>query len=755
MSVINTNIKALYTQAALKGTNREMTVAMQQLATGKRVNSAKDDAAGLAISTRMTQQIRSLDQAIRNAGDAISLIQTTEGATQAITDMLQRMRELSIQAINDTNSNDQRSYLDLEFQQLKQEIARIADTVEWNGFPVLNGTAGEAVGERPVYKVTSEAAFASTTASGSLSALASGDLVINGITIGASYASDDTRSHPANAEASAIAKATAINRYSEQTGVHAVVNETVMHGTAQTGTTVVSGRVRINGIESATITTVANNTRDSRQAVIKAINQISEKTGVVAIDTDSDFEGVKLVAKDGRNIQMDFLPANNATDNEFAARTGLREGTQSGTYSLESMVTAPVVIGTTSDGTVSHSGLQLGDFSQNVSRLSTASRAAVALGQSPVSLKSGDLVINGYAIRATVDADDTLTDLAALAISSQKRSASGAALAAAINASSADTGVTAIANPVQVVGAAPDIRSSADIFDGDHSFHVNGMQVTVNILETDDATSRAQKVVDAINPLFGATGVTASVNERGGVSLSTEGGRSLSIWIDPNDGLVPADIGLPAAQVSTTALQEEASTLYAGVTLVSSKAFTVEPGANGYGADSNFAQLGFREGTFGGEVDAATSKLSPPRVGRMSFHVGASAHQTITIDLSDFGKHGPITGSITGDVDAVTPTVRINTSEAAKAVLDKLDTAMDKVNATRANMGAVMNRLEQVIDNLTNVSMNSSASRSQIEDADYAQASTDLAKAQIMQQAATAVLAQANTSQQTILKLLQ
>ena len=93
MAVINTNVKALFSQAALKSTERSQSIAMQQLSTGKRINSARDDAAGMAISTRMTHQIRSLNQAVRNAGDAISLIQTAEGATNEITDMMQRMRE--------------------------------------------------------------------------------------------------------------------------------------------------------------------------------------------------------------------------------------------------------------------------------------------------------------------------------------------------------------------------------------------------------------------------------------------------------------------------------------------------------------------------------------------------------------------------------------------------------------------------------------------------------------------------------------
>ena len=182
--------------------------------------------------------------------------------------------------------------------------------------------------------------------------------------------------------------------------------------------------------------------------------------------------------------------------------------------------------------------------------------------------------------------------------------------------------------------------------------------------------------------------------------------------------------------------------------------FKISVGDKGYSADGNFSALGFEEGLFGGR---SSEEMDPPKVGRLAFQVGASANQYITIDLADFGKNGSITGAITGDVDKNVEDrqVRINTRDGASAVLTLLDDAMDKVNATRATMGAVMNRMQHVINNLSNVTTNLSASRSQIEDADYAAASTELAKAQIMQQAATAVLAQANTSQQTVLKLLQ
>lgn len=142
MTVINTNIKSLVSQNAIAKNNRDLTNAMQQLSTGKRINSASDDAAGLAISSRMTSQIKGLDQAIRNGNDAVSMMQTTEGAMIEMTNMLQRMRELAIQSSNDTYSQADREYLDIEFQQLTAEINRVTTDTQWNGMNVLDGTAG-------------------------------------------------------------------------------------------------------------------------------------------------------------------------------------------------------------------------------------------------------------------------------------------------------------------------------------------------------------------------------------------------------------------------------------------------------------------------------------------------------------------------------------------------------------------------------------------------------------------------------------
>jgi flagellin len=142
MTVINSNIASLNAQAALATNARGLASAMEQLSTGKRINSASDDAAGLSIASKLTAQIRGLNQAVRNANDGISLLKTAEGATNEITNMLQRMRELAVQSANDTNSTDDRSALDDEYQQLVEEIDRVANTTQWNGFNILDGTAG-------------------------------------------------------------------------------------------------------------------------------------------------------------------------------------------------------------------------------------------------------------------------------------------------------------------------------------------------------------------------------------------------------------------------------------------------------------------------------------------------------------------------------------------------------------------------------------------------------------------------------------
>jgi flagellin len=146
MSVINTNVSAILTQNSLAKNERAMSGAMEQLSTGKRINSASDDAAGLAISSRMTAQINGLNQAVRNSNDAISLVQTADGALIETTNMLQRMRTLAVQAASDSNVSADRTALNTEFTSLRSEINRIANNTQWNGENVLDKSFASSTG---------------------------------------------------------------------------------------------------------------------------------------------------------------------------------------------------------------------------------------------------------------------------------------------------------------------------------------------------------------------------------------------------------------------------------------------------------------------------------------------------------------------------------------------------------------------------------------------------------------------------------
>ena len=173
MSVINTNVSALNAQSALTVNSRNQNVVMQQLSTGSRINSAKDDAAGLAISQNMTSQIRGLDQAVRNANDGISLLQTADGALVATSNMLQRMRELSVQSANGTLSDTQRGYLNTEFTSLSSQIGKIATETVWNGKQLLSASSASGTSGDGTNTVASTASIASSAGQASVASAAS------------------------------------------------------------------------------------------------------------------------------------------------------------------------------------------------------------------------------------------------------------------------------------------------------------------------------------------------------------------------------------------------------------------------------------------------------------------------------------------------------------------------------------------------------------------------------------------------------
>jgi len=322
---INTNVASLNAQRNLNGTQRDLNMALQRLSSGLRVNSAKDDAAGLAIAARFTAQIRGSDMAARNANDGISLMQIAEGALNEVSSNLQRIRELAVQSANAVNSSTDRSKLNDEATSLIAEIDRVARNTNYNGLNLLDGTftgnnlqvgadsgstnqiaiASIASARTNALGVGGNSAY-STTVTGvdvtAATALVAGGITINGFDVGASSTDGVSSS---NADGSAIAKAAAINAITTDTGVVAAVQATTQTGTVVTGATVDSDAATLNGVALGTIVAVgAANLAEKVSNFAAAVNSVSDQTGVVATITSVTAGTFTLTAADGRNIDF-------------------------------------------------------------------------------------------------------------------------------------------------------------------------------------------------------------------------------------------------------------------------------------------------------------------------------------------------------------------------------------------------------------------------------------------------------------------
>lgn len=315
---INTNIASLNAQRNLNSSQGSLATSLQRLSSGLRINSAKDDAAGLSISERMGAQIRGLNQAARNANDGISLAQTAEGNLAEIGNVLQRMREIAVQSANDTNTAADRSSLQNEVTQLSSEIDRIATSAQFNGKSLLDGTFGNAtfqVGANAGQSISVSIASAknaalgiggAATVAGSATSTTArtnaGAMTINGTTVAAS--TDDGVSYVAGAQTgdtSAKAAATAINAQTATTSVSATAVTTVTSGAISATTAIVTGDLFINGTNIGALSAAAT-TADRVTQLVTAINNKSGTTGVTA--EVASLTTFKLTAADGRNIDI-------------------------------------------------------------------------------------------------------------------------------------------------------------------------------------------------------------------------------------------------------------------------------------------------------------------------------------------------------------------------------------------------------------------------------------------------------------------
>jgi len=682
MTVINTNLSAVAAQNSLRTSALNQTTAMERLSSGIRINSAKDDAAGLAISTRMTANIRGLSAAIRNANDGISLTQTAEGALSSIGDNLQRIRELAVQSANTGNNDSDRGALNTEARQLVSEIDRIANNAQFNGIKLLDGSfqnqslqvgAGNDSNDRIAISIGSAKVSALGIGSNSSYskvltqgttvsnvALAAGTLSINGAQIGAS--SSDGVSYT-NADSSAIAKAAAINAASGLTGVTATVSKTEVTGVAATTFgAVTAGQVMINGVDIGAIGESQNAVERGVQTAA-AINAKTSQTGVTATASTST-GALALTAADGRNITVSTTTAGGDATGLATTLTGAAPSTgASSAFKLNGVeigaYTPPAALSVaTTQGAAA------------VTEVSNITFSALTAGQS--------LTVNGLTYTAgSAGTTDAETAAAFASITAAKTAAE---MTSTVNTAAAAKGTYTGAWAAGFTSAA--VTTTKNVV-------VTAAAVGVVTDVYSAAGSQGAALRDLVNAKSAQSGITAATDSTGALTLTVAASDGRGIEI--------------TGTLTNTGLTARASSTTAKITLSTNGDKGIVLGGNA-GAEST----------------------------------GQSANRGFNASVL----------SSSGGVD-------LSTAAGSQAALSVLDKAINTVTDSRASMGAYQNRLTASVANLEVTSMNLQASRSRILDTDYAKETTNLAKAQIIQQAATAMLAQANQSAQSVLSLLK
>lgn len=669
--IVNTNILSINAQRQLNKTQNMQSTAIQRLSSGLRINSAKDDAAGLAISTRFETQVRGLNQAVRNANDGISLAQTAEGSMQEMTNILQRMRELAVQSANGTNSSQDRASIQSEVDQLYDELGRIAESTEFNGVKLLDGSS-----KGNTFQI---GANANQSIGFSIDSVTTTDLNLNGF----SALSDLNGGRVASATSAIANGAITINGQAltsfgandnaELTDTGGLV-EFINSNTGTTGVTadaynVLEGSGGVSGVTDGTLTINGDTVGASGNMTELVSNINRDVAGVTASLNQSG--GLILSNDTGADIVVD---ASN-TDTIVSA-AGLSEGTFYGFLSLSSNDGEPISIGYDEDNDGSAALLRELGFNA-----STGSSSVVS-GEITGSFVAGTdgVQINGVSIgevRTSTAASATIT---------------AANIATAINAVSSETGVTADATTTIEYEAVTSVFA-AGVAAGD-AISINGVNLTAF-----SGGNTLGNVVNAINNA-GVQGVVASAGTDGNLVLTSESGLDIEVSLSGAGAgaLLDASDGTTAITTATTR---------GSLTLTGENGVDVIVTSN---LDTQSQQT------------SALAKLGLASQGGSSTAVG------LKLDVSNVAN--------------------------ANNAIERIDEALQKLSSSRADLGAIQNRLGSTIANLENVSQNLQAANSRIRDADFATETSTLTKSQILQQAGISMLAQANASQQNVLSLL-
>jgi flagellin len=671
---INTNMASLNAQRNLNGSQSSLNVALQRLSTGLRINSAKDDAAGLAISERFSAQIRGINQAARNANDGISLTQTAEGALSAISDNLQRIRELAVQSANATNSSADRAALQQEVAQLVSEIDRVAAQTEFNGIKLLDGSfssqqfqvganAGQTISISNIQAATQTALGLSSGAVAGVAvtgALAAGDLTINGTDVGVAARDAATIAAAINSSVSGVT-ATATNSVTAAFGTITNTGSATTTGTTMTGAAV-SGNLTLNG------TSISLTGLDGARAIADAINAQQSVTGVTASTV-------------------------NATSGALGAFTAADFAAAGETFTF------------TVGGVTVYSETAAG-----ASDAVTAAEIDTALGNATVlsNLSAAGISFTGTAAAGTLSFTKSNGQNLALSLASNAGTVAGGF--ATLGAGETDTyrgSVNLSSANVFTVGG-----NSATVVSAGLNAGTYGPAGTYELLVGDGTTTATL----SFNFAGGAYGMSLSADEVTSAINSNVTLQGLGIRATVSNG----NITVSSADGRNISLREREN-----------------PATGNFDADTDTA--GFSDAVAGDTAGAAVTHY-----GRISL---ASSSPIV------------IGGTAPGDAgftaNTYTTALSISTVSAANTAITAVDNALSLINSSRAQLGAIQNRFTSTISNLQTTAENLTASRSRIQDADFAAETAALTKAQILQQAGVAILAQANALPNNVLALLR
>jgi flagellin len=717
-----------------------METSMARLSSGKRINSASDDAAGVAISSRLSAEIRGTDQAIRNALDGQALIDTAEGAHSEIENILQRMREVSVQAANDTNNNQDRANLQAEMSALVTEIDRIAGTTTWAGEKLMEAESGTKFSFQVGAKTSAKNQIAININGMGAHALGlqadSADVqrTLSEVTVGQSINTVDY--NPALQIRQGTITSGVVTANNGNTSITLPMLGAVA-GPDQTPviSTVISGSDSTYNMPERTITLNAaaltagfTLTLDGTNSVVATAGETAAQlvakimAGKGSAGSGSDLSGHGYsAAADGDVITL-YAQGEFVYDGGTDITTGVGGGTLDGVS--VSNVPGPTTLGDVTYDTTNPSSINAAAASINAATGLTNITATVGADGSN---NAGKIVL-----AHNTDAAAGIGEHGSLATVFTAYDTENSAAAATI----AVNGQEGILSFHEDAGTAFELVLAR--------VNSTGAPQETFIIDT---TADLQIAVDAINGSSGAGttahGYTAEV-------VAAADGSTVGGTIKLTSGSAHAD----NTQVSFSSLDlgrvgDTSQTMPAA-------ADGVFDATTGVFAPGNANTSGTVNLTFGGEtltIDGISDKGAD-----------ASGDATKIAAAINAGNHGytaaAMTGADAGKVKITQPAaptkdVDVNSADKARESIVAIDNAIKTVNIQRSSLGAISNRLSHTINNLTNISSNLSAAQGGIEDADFAHETTMLAKNQILQQASTAMLAQANASKQNVLSLLQ